>query len=108
MGAGSDVTTPSASEDTLAPLRAALAGRYEIEREIGQGAFATVYLVHDARHDRRVKLQILHPPPEQQSRELRFIPVIRQIALLHLPPTLALPPTRHDAAMTYSVVPHVS
>src|SRR2546423_11372420 len=85
MGAGSDVTTPSASEDTLAPLRAALAGRYEIEREIGQGAFATVYLVHDARHDRRVALKVLNADPNSQSGELRFIPEIRMAARLHHP-----------------------
>ncbi len=41
---------PSSLED----LRAALAGRYEIEREIGQGGMATVYLAHDLKHDRKV------------------------------------------------------
>ena len=67
------MTTPSVPQDTLAPLRAALAGRYEIEREIGQGAFATVYLARDARHDRRVALKVLNADPGSETGELRFI-----------------------------------
>src|SRR5262245_46270458 len=54
---------------TLAPpmtaltdqLRASLAGRYDIEREIGAGGMATVYLARDTRHDRRVALKVLNP-----------------------------------------------
>ena len=38
------IDNPLVPQDTLAPLRVALASRYAIEREIGQGAFATVYL----------------------------------------------------------------
>ncbi len=41
---------PSSLED----LRAALAGRYEIERELGAGGMATVYLARDLKHDRHV------------------------------------------------------
>jgi len=42
-------------------LQAALAGRYTIERELGRGGAATVYLAHDLRHDRRVALKVLRP-----------------------------------------------
>jgi serine/threonine-protein kinase len=42
-------------------VTAALAGRYRIEREIGQGGMATVYLAHDARHDRKVAVKVLRP-----------------------------------------------
>jgi len=40
--------------DALDRLTAALADRYTIERELGAGGMATVYLVHDVRHDRKV------------------------------------------------------
>jgi eukaryotic-like serine/threonine-protein kinase len=41
----------------LAALTAALADRYLIERELGRGGMATVYLAHDLKHDRRVALR---------------------------------------------------
>jgi hypothetical protein len=40
--------------DSLSRLTAALADRYRIQRELGQGGMATVYLAHDLRHDRKV------------------------------------------------------
>ena len=43
------------------PLFAALADRYRIERELGRGGFAVVYLAHDLRHDSPVGLKVLHP-----------------------------------------------
>jgi serine/threonine protein kinase len=42
-------------------LSAALADRYRIERELGQGGMATVYLAHDLKHDRKVALKVLKP-----------------------------------------------
>ena len=47
--------------EVLAKLREALAGRYEIERELGRGGMATVYLARDVQHDRPVALKVLHP-----------------------------------------------
>jgi len=44
-----------------AQLRAALAGRYEVESEIGAGGMATVYCARDLKHDRRVALKVLKP-----------------------------------------------
>jgi serine/threonine-protein kinase len=59
-------------------LREALADRYAIERELGRGGMATVYLAQDLRHDRPVALKLLHPElaqalgPERFQREIRF------------------------------------
>ena len=47
--------------DELDRLRAALADKYAIERELGRGGMATVYLVHDIRHDRKVAVQVSRP-----------------------------------------------
>ncbi|MDP9205072.1 MAG: protein kinase [Gemmatimonadota bacterium] len=102
------MTTPSVPQDTLAPLRAALAGRYEIEREIGQGAFATVYLVRDARHDRRVALKVLNADPASETGELRFIREIRMLARLQHPNILPLHDSGHVEALLYYLMPYVS
>jgi serine/threonine-protein kinase len=42
-------------------LKVAIADRYLIERELGQGGMATVYLAHDVKHDRKVALKVLRP-----------------------------------------------
>jgi serine/threonine-protein kinase len=47
--------------DLLDPLRSDLANRYHVERELGRGGMATVYLARDLKHDRLVALKVLHP-----------------------------------------------
>ena len=42
---------------TIARLQGALADRYRVERELGQGGMATVYLAHDLKHDRDVAIR---------------------------------------------------
>ena len=55
-----------------------LADRYTLERELGRGGMATVYLAQDLKHDRPVALKVLHPElaaslgPERFQREIRF------------------------------------
>ena len=47
--------------DPVARLNAALEGRYAIERELGEGGMATVYLAKDLKHNRNVALKVLKP-----------------------------------------------
>ncbi|HWG32664.1 MAG TPA: protein kinase [Gemmatimonadaceae bacterium] len=64
--------------DRSQQLRDALSGTYVIDREIGAGGMATVYLAHDVRHDRDVALKVLHPDlanalgPERFQREIKL------------------------------------
>lgn len=56
----------------------ALRGRYEIEREIGHGGMATVYLAHDVRDQRRVAIKVMHPRVANTLNAQRFL---REIAI---------------------------
>jgi serine/threonine-protein kinase len=64
--------------DLRAQLQAGLSGSYTLERELGRGGMATVYLAQDLRHDRPVALKVLHPElaatlgPERFQREIHF------------------------------------
>ena len=58
--------------DALASLTSALADRYTIERELGAGGMATVYLAHDIRHDRKVALKVLRPSSPPSSAPSAF------------------------------------
>jgi serine/threonine protein kinase/tetratricopeptide (TPR) repeat protein len=94
--------------DPIASLRAALRGHYEIEREIGQGAFATVYLARDLKHERKVALKVLHADPTSETGELRFIREIRLLARLQHPNILPLHDSGHVETLLYYVMPYVS
>ena len=62
----------------IAALTAGLSDRYGLQRELGRGGMATVYLARDLKHDRSVALKVLHPElaatlgPERFQREIRF------------------------------------
>ena len=76
--------------DPLDRLRTALADRYRIERELGQGGMATVYLAQDLRHDRRVALKVLRPDLAAVIGAERFLQEIKTTANLQHPHILAL------------------
>src|SRR5256714_13125090 len=93
--------------DPIAPLRAALRGHYDIEREIGQGAFATVYLARDLKHERKVAVKVLNADPTSDIGELRFIREIRTLARLQHPNILPLPDSGHVETLLYYVMPYI-
>jgi serine/threonine protein kinase/tetratricopeptide (TPR) repeat protein len=93
--------------DPIASLRLALRGHYDIEREIGQGAFATVYLARDLKHERKVAVKVLHADPTSETGELRFIREIRLLARLQHPNILPLHDSGHVEALLYYVMPYV-
>jgi eukaryotic-like serine/threonine-protein kinase len=71
-------------------LRKALAGRYTLERELGQGGMAIVYLAHDVRHERHVALKVLRPEVASSLGGERFLREIRVAAALQHVHILAL------------------
>src|SRR3989442_6613952 len=73
-----------------ARLTAALAGRYAIERELGAGGMATVYLARDLKHDRDVALKVLRPELAAVLGAERFLQEIHISARLDHPPILTL------------------
>src|SRR6187402_2729916 len=66
-------------------LEDALTGSYEIERELGRGGMATVYLAQDARHKRRVALKVLHPDLSSSIGPDRFLREIQLAVRLNHP-----------------------
>jgi len=102
-----DQDSPLGFTDPIASLRAALQGRYEIERQIGQGAFATVYLARDLKHERKVAIKVLNADPESETGEIRFIREIRVVARLQHPNILPLHDSGHVEALLYYVMPYV-
>ncbi len=81
------------SDNQRTALEAALAGRYAIERELGRGGMATVYLARDLRHDRPVALKVLHAAIATTLGAERFQQEIRLAARLQHPHILSV----HDS-----------
>jgi TolB-like protein/Tfp pilus assembly protein PilF/tRNA A-37 threonylcarbamoyl transferase component Bud32 len=94
--------------DPIASLRSALSGGYEIEREIGQGAYATVYLARDLKHDRHVAIKVLKVNVENERGETRFIREIALLARLQHPNILPLYDSGHVEGLLYYVMPYVT
>ena len=71
-------------------LSAALAGRYRIERHLGEGGMASVYLCEDLKHDRKVALKLLKPELAAVLGAERFVQEIKTTASLSPPHILPL------------------
>ena len=88
-------------------LSAALASRYRIERELGAGGMATVYLAHDLRHEREVAIKVLHPDLGATLGSDRFLSEIRTTARLQHPHILPLLDSGEADGLLYYVMPRV-
>jgi serine/threonine-protein kinase len=82
--------------------------RYRIERELGAGGMATVYLAHDIRHDRRVALKVLRPELAAVIGGARFLAEIRTTANLQHPHILPLYDSGDSDGSVFYVMPFVS
>ncbi len=90
-----------------ARLITALAGRYRLERELGAGGMATVYLAHDLKHDREVALKVLRPELAAVLGAERFLQEIRISARLDHPHILTLIDSGESAGFVWYVLPYV-
>ncbi len=88
-------------------LSAALADRYRVEREIGAGGMATVYLAQDLKHDRKVAIKVLRPELAAVIGADRFLREIKTIAGLQHPHILGLIDSGELDGTAFYVMPYV-
>ena len=93
--------------DVLDALRRALADRYAIERELGQGGMATVYLAQDLKHHRPVAIKLLRSELAAALGPERFLREIEISAHLHHPHILPLYDSGEAEGLLYYVMPYV-
>ena len=93
--------------EPFAHLTIALADRYRLEREVGQGGMATVYLAHDLRHDRKVALKVLRPELSAILGAERFLAEIKTTANLQHPHILSLFDSGEADGLVFYVMPYV-
>ncbi|MCH7776216.1 MAG: protein kinase [Gemmatimonadetes bacterium] len=93
--------------DTVERLKAALADRYAIEREIGAGGMATVYLAEDLKHKRKVAVKVLRPELAATLGPERFVREIEIAARLTHPHILPLHDSGEADGFLYYVMPYV-
>jgi serine/threonine-protein kinase len=86
-------------------LQAALAGRYDLEHELGRGGMATVHLARDVRHDRRVAIKVLRAELAAVLGKDRFLQEIRVAAQLTHPHIVALYDSGEAGGILYYVMP---
>src|SRR5690349_24220064 len=92
---------------TQTRLAAALDGRYAIDREVGRGGMATVYLARDVRHHRRVALKVLNPELGAVLGTERFLAEIEVTANLQHPNLLPLFDSGEADGLLFYVMPFV-
>ena len=93
--------------DPITRLNAALEGRYAIERELGEGGMATVYLADDIKHERKVALKVLKPELAAVVGAERFLAEIKTTANLTHPHILPLHDSGEADSFLFYVMPHI-
>ena len=91
--------------DAVARLNVALQGRYAIERELGEGGMATVYLANDLKHGRKVALKVLKPELAAVIGAERFLAEIKTTANLQHPHILPLFDSGAADGLLYYIMP---
>ena len=94
--------------ETVARLSRALADRYRVDRELGAGGMATVYLAHDIKHERDVAIKVLHPDLGAALGGDRFLTEIRTTARLQHPHILPVLDSGEADGLLYYVMPLVT
>jgi TolB-like protein/tetratricopeptide (TPR) repeat protein len=89
-------------------VRTALAGRYTIERELGHGGMATVYLASDPKHERQVAVKVFNPELAHAIGPERFLKEIQIAARLTHPNILPLHDSGEADGLLYYVMPYVA
>src|SRR6476661_6666458 len=105
--AGVPSVTRSTMPDSPSRLAAALADRYRIERELGQGGMATVYLAQDLKHDRKVAIKVLRPELAAVIGAERFLAEIKTTANLQHPHILPLFDSGAADSFLFYVMPYI-
>lgn len=93
--------------ERLRHMNDALASRYVVDREVGRGGMATVYLAHDLRHDRQVAMKVLRSEWAEALGTERFLQEIRVSARLTHPNIVSLYDSGEASGMLYYVMPHL-
>ena len=93
--------------DDVVRLNSRLTGRYDLEREIGRGGMATVYLARDVQHGRNVALKVLNPEIGAVLGVERFLAEIQVTASLQHPNLLPLFDSGEADGLLFYVMPYV-
>lgn len=93
--------------DLASRLAAALSGRYIVERELGAGGMATVFLARDLKHDRQVAIKVLRPELASALGPHRFLREIQVVAQFQHPHILPLHDSGEADGFLYYVMPYV-
>lgn len=93
--------------DVFEKLKTTLADQYTIERELGAGGMATVYLAHDIKHDRKVAMKVMRPELAAVLGAERFLKEITVTAKLQHPRVVALYDSGDAGGLLYYVMPFV-